>query len=76
MAKGIARRNSNGSVYLPKWIWEWINVADGEQIIYQDDKGKNGHFISFWKKEEIAENNSTNKLDSTDHINTQRKCKV
>ena len=50
MAKGIARRNSNGSVYFPKWIWEWINIAEGEQITYQDDKGKNGKFISFWKK--------------------------
>lgn len=78
MATGTATRQSNGTAHFPKWIWEWINVEHGEEIIYKDDEGKKGRFISFWKKETetIEEDNSTNKLDSTDAKDTRKKCRV
>ena len=50
MAKGTGKRLANSTAFFPQWIWNWIDVKEGEEIDYQDDKGKNGHFISFWKK--------------------------
>jgi len=50
MAKGTATRQSNGTAFFPKYVWEWINVEEGEEIVFQDDEGKHGKFISFWKK--------------------------
>lgn len=43
--------NSNGLI-IPRAYCEHINIEAGEDIIIQDDKGKYGNFISFWKKGE------------------------
>lgn len=51
MATGNSKRQNNGTLFFPQWVWEWINVTEGEEVIFQDDKGKHGRFISFWKKE-------------------------
>lgn len=50
MAKGTSKRQSNGTAFFPQWIWECINVAEGEEIEFQDEKGKKGPYISIWKK--------------------------
>jgi hypothetical protein len=50
MAEGTAKRQNNGTVFFPQWIWDWIGVAEGEEVTFKDDKGKHGRFISFWKK--------------------------
>lgn len=50
MATGISKRQANGAAFFPQWIWNWINVEEGEEIEFKDDKGKNGRFIAFWKK--------------------------
>jgi len=52
MAKGTGKRLDNGVAFFPKWVWEWLEVEHGEEIEFQDDKGKHGNFISFWKKGE------------------------
>jgi hypothetical protein len=51
MAEGTAKRQNNGTIFLPLWIWDWIKVAEGEEIQFKDDTGKHGRFISIWKKE-------------------------
>jgi hypothetical protein len=51
MAKGTSSRQANSAAFFPQWIWEWIDVKEGEKIEFQDDKRKDGkHFISFWKE--------------------------
>ena len=52
MAEGTAKRQNNGTLFLPLWIWDWIKVAEGEEVQFKDDTGKHGRFISIWKKGE------------------------
>lgn len=51
MAEVIAKRQQNNILQIREFLWEWINVKEGEEVTIQDDKGKHGRFISFWKKE-------------------------
>jgi len=50
MAQGTGKRQQNGTAFFPQWVWEWLEVPEGQEIIFQDDLGKHGKFISFWKK--------------------------
>lgn len=50
MAKGTSKRQSNGAAFFPQWIWEHIDVAEGEEIEFEDGKKSKGAFIAFWKK--------------------------
>ena len=52
MAKGVSRRQTNGTGFFPSWIWEHINVKEGEEIMFEDHEGENGKSIRFWKKGE------------------------
>ena len=51
MAQGTGKRQNNGTAFFPLWAWDWIDVKEGEEYEFRDDKGKHGRFISFWKKE-------------------------
>lgn len=50
MAKGIGKRQLNGSAFFPQWIWNHIDVNEGEEIEFEDHKGTKGKSIRFWKK--------------------------
>jgi len=50
------RRQQNNMVRIPDALWNWIDVKEGEFIIFKDDEGKHGRFISFWQAEEKNEN--------------------
>ena len=52
MAIGKGKRQYNGTAFFPQWIWEWLDIKEGDTYEFQDDKGKHGRFVSFWKKEE------------------------
>jgi hypothetical protein len=52
MATGTSNRQGNNALYLPKWIWDWLNVKEGESITFQDDKGKHGRYCIIWKTRE------------------------
>jgi antitoxin component of MazEF toxin-antitoxin module len=39
-------------ITLPRLYCEHINVEEGDILVFMDDEGKRGKFISFWKREE------------------------
>lgn len=45
-------RNIGGSLVLviPADLGRYLNLNVGDDLIVQDDDGKHGKFISFWKK--------------------------
>jgi len=49
MALGKGKRQGNGTAFFPAWAWNWLNIEEGEEYEFQDDTGKHGRFISFWK---------------------------
>jgi len=40
---------------IPPDLLKYMNLKAGDTIVIQDDNGKHGKFVSFWKKEDKKE---------------------
>lgn len=49
------------AITIPKELAEYLNVDVGDEIEIMDDFGKHGRFISFWKKNNIPQENEGGK---------------
>jgi len=37
-------------ILIPKDLADYLKLSEGSEVILQDDEGKHGRFVSFWKK--------------------------
>jgi len=77
-------RNINGSWYIlvrpsfARHLGLEGTAGESAEMEMQDETSKHGNYISAWKtpQKEIEEDNSANKLDSTDYQDTYKKCGI
>jgi hypothetical protein len=52
MVEITSKRQQNNILQIREFLWNWIDVKEGDEVTIKDNEGKKGRFISFWKTRE------------------------
>jgi len=49
--KKIFKCGNSYAILIPYELVKYLELKENDEVTMQDDEGKNGKFVSFWKKE-------------------------